>query len=167
MRGAKPVTEKQTVRNVQQISPTKLPDAMSAYRGASRRSERLHLGASLPLLRWMNERLFAALSLLRHLIARRIQEKALGKLATQVERELDRLGRKMSSEATSSRGQGPVLPGTRFVREWNGKTIAVTAIEGGFEWNSETYRSLSEIARAVTGAHWSGPRFFGLTSNRA
>lgn len=111
--------------------------------------------------------LHASPSLLRHLIARRIQEKAFGKLASQVERELDRLGGKISSEAPSSRRQGLVLPGTRFIREWNGKTIAVIAIEGGFEWNSETYRSLSEIARAVTGAHWSGPRFFGLTSNRA
>jgi hypothetical protein len=59
------------------------------------------------------------------------------------------------------------LPGTRFVREWNGKTIAVTATDSGFDWDNDTYRSLSEIARKVTGAHWSGPRFFGLTSKAA
>jgi hypothetical protein len=56
-----------------------------------------------------------------------------------------------------------LTPGTRLIREWNGKTIAVEVREGGFVWADRTYRSLSEIARQVTGAHWSGPRFFGLT----
>lgn len=54
---------------------------------------------------------------------------------------------------------------TRLIREWNGQTIAVEVVEGGFVWNDRTYRSLSEIAREVTGAHWSGPRFFGLRRN--
>jgi len=49
--------------------------------------------------------------------------------------------------------------GTRLIREWNGKTIAVEVVDGGFLWNDRTWRSLSEIAREVTGAHWSGPRF--------
>ena len=103
-------------------------------------------------------------SLLRHLIAQRRQEKALGKLPAQVERELHRRSGKSGVNVPSPHRRGPILPGTRFIREWNGKTIAVTATEGGFEWDSETYRSLSEIARSVTGAHWSGPRFFGLTA---
>lgn len=107
----------------------------------------------------------ASPSLMRHLIAQRLQEKAHGKLPVQIERELDRHGENGGSNQPHTYRRGPILPGTRFVREWNGKTIAVTATEGGFEWDSETYRSLSEIARAVTGAHWSGPRFFGLTAN--
>ena len=53
-------------------------------------------------------------------------------------------------------------PGTRLIREWNGKTIAVEVHEAGFLWEGQTYRSLSVIAREVTGAHWSGPRFFGI-----
>lgn len=109
----------------------------------------------------------ASPSLLRHLIAQRLQEKAFGKLSSQDERELDWLGGKFGEKAPSSPRHGPILPGTRFIREWNGRTIAVTATKAGFEWDSETYRSLSEIARAVTGAHWSGPRFFGLTAKRA
>jgi hypothetical protein len=75
-------------------------------------------------------------------------------------------GKGGTSAPTPSR-LGPILPGTRFVREWNGKTIAVTATEGGFEWDNDTYGSLSEIARKVTGAHWSGPRFFGLAAKVA
>ena len=55
-----------------------------------------------------------------------------------------------------------IKPGTRLVREWNGRTHHVEMVEGGFIWNGQTHRSLSMIARQITGAHWSGPRFFGL-----
>jgi len=105
--------------------------------------------------------------LLRRSIAYRLQEKALGKLPSHIERELDRLNGNIGASALTASSRGPILHGTRFVREWNGKTIAVTATEHGFEWDNDTYRSLSEIARKVTGAHWSGPRFFGLTAKAA
>ena len=105
----------------------------------------------------------ASPSLLRHLIAQQLQEKTLGKLPAYIERELDRLGGNSNATVPTLPRRGPILPGTRFVREWNSNTIAVTATESGFEWDSDIYRSLSEIARKVTGAHWSGPRFFGLT----
>ncbi|MFN5643041.1 MAG: DUF2924 domain-containing protein [Sphingomonadales bacterium] len=52
--------------------------------------------------------------------------------------------------------------GTRLVREWNGRTISVDVVGDGFVWNDVRYRSLSEIARTVTGTRWSGPRFFGI-----
>ena len=109
----------------------------------------------------------ASPSLLRHLIAHQLQEKALGKLPTCIERELDKFGGSNDATAQTTSRRSPILPGTRFVREWNGTTIAVTATEDGFEWESETYRSLSEIARKVTGTHWSGPRFFGLSAKAA
>ncbi len=53
-------------------------------------------------------------------------------------------------------------PGTRLVREWHGRTHHVNVIDTGFIWNNKEYASLSAIARAITGARWSGPRFFGL-----
>jgi len=53
-------------------------------------------------------------------------------------------------------------PGGRLLREWNGVTHVVDVTDGGFVWKGETWRSLSAIAREITGAHWSGPRFFGL-----
>lgn len=111
-------------------------------------------------------------SLTRHLIAYRLQERLHGKLPVQVERQLERLTdvRRVGDQGTNALGsagstetRAPILLGTRFLREWNGKTIAVTKVEGGFDWEGGVYRSLSEIARKVTGAHWSGPRFFGLT----
>jgi hypothetical protein len=53
-------------------------------------------------------------------------------------------------------------PGTRLVREWNGVSHMVEVVDGGFVWNGERHSSLSAVARAITGARWSGPRFFGL-----
>jgi hypothetical protein len=57
----------------------------------------------------------------------------------------------------------PLKPGGRLIREWNGVTHVVDVIDRGFVWNGQRYASLSPIARAITGARWSGPRFFGLT----
>ncbi len=53
-------------------------------------------------------------------------------------------------------------PGGRLIREWNGVTHVVDVVENGFLWKGQRYTSLSPIARAITGARWSGPRFFGL-----
>jgi len=54
-------------------------------------------------------------------------------------------------------------PGARLLREWNGVTHVVDVTEQGYRWREQTWRSLSAIAREITGAHWSGPRFFGLS----
>jgi Protein of unknown function (DUF2924) len=56
--------------------------------------------------------------------------------------------------------------GNRLVREWNGTTHTVLVLASGFEWQGRQYRSLSQIAETITGAHWSGPRFFGLTNRK-
>ena len=53
-------------------------------------------------------------------------------------------------------------PGTHLVRDWNGRAYQVEVLEDGFRLDDKRYRSLSAIARKITGAHWSGPRFFGL-----
>lgn len=56
--------------------------------------------------------------------------------------------------------------GTRLVRTWQGETHAVDVAEGAFFWRGERYRSLSSVARAITGKHWNGPLFFGLRDRR-
>jgi len=58
--------------------------------------------------------------------------------------------------------QSSLRPGTHLVREWNGRTYQVEVLDEGFRMDGRRYRSLSAIARKITGAHWSGPRFFGL-----
>jgi hypothetical protein len=90
--------------------------------------------------------------LLRRGIAYRLQERAYGKLPAKVARVL----------ASGGRAAPEVSAGTRLVREWNGRTIDVIATESGMLWEGRTYRSLSAIAREVTGTPWSGPRFFGI-----
>jgi len=103
-------------------------------------------------------------SILRPLLAQRLQERKHGGLPLIIRRQLDRL-------ASNGRGAAParprieLTPGIRLIREWNGQTISVDVMEDGFAYADRTWRSLSEIARQVTGAHWSGPRFFGLTSH--
>ena len=61
----------------------------------------------------------------------------------------------------------PPDPGARLVRDWNGVTHTIDVTNDGFEWRGENYGSLSEIAREITGARWSGPRFFGLNGRVA
>ena len=85
-------------------------------------------------------------------IAYRLQERAYGKLCPKVARVI----------ASGGRAAPEVAAGTRLVREWNGRTIDVIATETGMLWEGRTYRSLSAIAREVTGTPWSGPRFFGI-----
>ncbi|WP_420410059.1 DUF2924 domain-containing protein [Hoeflea sp.] len=58
--------------------------------------------------------------------------------------------------------QSSLRPGTHLVREWNGRTYQIEVLEDGFQMDGKRYRSLSAIARKITGAHWSGPRFFRL-----
>lgn len=102
--------------------------------------------------------------LLRRLLAHRMQEKRFGTLPVMVARELERAAGN-NLQAAAPRLHPKLTPGTRLIREWNGRTIAVEVRDDGFAWEDRTYRSLSEIAREVTGAHWSGPRFFGLRRN--
>ncbi len=71
------------------------------------------------------------------------------------------------SPTTSAPTPITLREGNRLVREWNGTTHTVLVLATGFEWQRRQYRSLSQIAEAITGAHWSGPRFFGLTKRKA
>ena len=93
-------------------------------------------------------------ALLRRGIAYRLQEKAFGKMPSGVAKAIARGGK----------GGDEIAPGTRLVREWNGRTIDVLATEEGMLWDGRIWRSLSAIAREVTGTAWSGPRFFGVGS---
>lgn len=103
-------------------------------------------------------------ALLRQLVAQRLQERRHGALPVLVARELKRLATE-GPGAEPARRRVELTPGTRLVREWNGQTVTVEVLDKGFTYADRAWRSLSEIARHVTGAHWSGPRFFGLTDN--
>ena len=69
------------------------------------------------------------------------------------------------SVRSRQRGVSTLKPGLRLIREWNGTVHRVDVVEGGFSWNGRTWKSLSAVAGAITGARWSGPRFFGLRAS--
>lgn len=96
-------------------------------------------------------------------IAWKLQEKAIGGLKKAIASELRELAEALATTGDIRRAKAPRLkPGARLVREWGGITHEVTVTEGGFLWNGKAWTSLSAIAGEITGAHWSGPRFFGL-----
>ena len=71
------------------------------------------------------------------------------------------------SQRATQRKYPRYKPGTRLIREWQGVTYEVTIEEKGYTWNGMHYRSLSQIAREITGTRWSGPRFFGLNGKQS
>jgi Protein of unknown function (DUF2924) len=96
-------------------------------------------------------------------IGYRFQELEHGGLGKATRRKLQTLAKTL--RATGRVGPTPSLslkPGARLVREWHGRTHTVTVSEDGFEYSGTSYPSLTKIAKKITGAHWSGPRFFGL-----
>jgi Protein of unknown function (DUF2924) len=93
----------------------------------------------------------------------RLQEIAHGGLGKATRRKLQTMAKALRT--TGRVGPTPNLslkPGARLVREWRGRTHTVTVTEDGFEYAGTSYLSLTKIAKKITGAHWSGPRFFGL-----
>jgi hypothetical protein len=96
-------------------------------------------------------------------IAYRRQEMKHGGLGKATLRKLQTLAKTLRT--TGQVGPSPSLalkPGVRLVRKWHGRTHTVTVTENGFEYGGKNYTSLSQIAKKITGTHWSGPRFFGL-----
>ena len=96
-------------------------------------------------------------------VAWKIQEQAYGGLGAGTKRRLAEMVKTMERDGDVTRNRVARLkPGAKLVREWRGKAHTVIVVEDGFEWKGRHWRSLSAIAREITGVHWSGPRFFGL-----
>lgn len=102
-------------------------------------------------------------------LAYRIQENAHGGLKPSTLSELRRIaqGLEKPGGSTESKSRMKMKSGTRLIRQWRGETHEIGATESGFEYRGTTYRSLSEIARKITGTRWSGPAFFKLNSAKA
>jgi hypothetical protein len=93
-------------------------------------------------------------------ISSEMQAKHYGGLRPVVARRLNKIAGGVTEVAPKTLA---LNPGARLVREWNGATHTVDVTDDGFEWRGKVYGSLSAIAREITGAVWSGPRFFGLS----
>lgn len=98
--------------------------------------------------------------LLERSCAYQLQARQFGGLKPATRKALLAIARGTPVERQTPRQE--LRQGARLVREWHGVTHQVEVTEAGFTWNSRTFASLTAVARAITGAHWSGPRFFGL-----
>jgi len=105
--------------------------------------------------------------LLLRAVAYRMQEVVLGGLRPQRQRQLRQFAQHLNdSQEGRVRPRPELKPGTRLVREWQGRTYEVLVLDDGLSWQGTSYRSLSALARKITGTAWSGPLFFGLKPNR-
>jgi hypothetical protein len=98
-------------------------------------------------------------------IAHLLQERAQGGLPPAIRRELDQLMRSGPRDG-NAQSTTRIKAGTRLGRDWGGRTHHVLIVDEGFLYNNQRYASLTAIAREITGARWSGPRFFGLKQKR-
>jgi hypothetical protein len=98
--------------------------------------------------------------LLERACAYKLQTEALGGLKPSVRRAL--LNKATGAPTKSPIANRSLRPGMRLVREWHGVVHQVDVVGGHIVWRGQRYRSLSAVARAITGTGWSGPRFFGL-----
>jgi DUF2924 family protein len=106
--------------------------------------------------------------LLIRAVAYRMQEVALGSLRPEPQRQLRQIAQELKSGGQATRRLRPQLkPGTRLLREWQGRTYEVLVLDDGFSWQGAHHRSLSAVARKITGTAWSGPLFFGLKQTRS
>ena len=101
--------------------------------------------------------------LLIRALVHQVQEKSYGGTGRALRRRLQTLTGEREKRGAPFNPAVVLKTGTTLVRQWRGHTHAVFVRDNGFEYEGERYRSLSVIAKRITGAHWSGPRFFGLT----
>jgi Protein of unknown function (DUF2924) len=128
-----------------------------------RRQWRGHLGGEAPahLPRW----------LLIRVVAYRLQADAFGDVGKSIRRILrsgkdDGVGAPFDRREPQTRDGVDLKAGALLVREWKGQLERVMILEGGFAWNGQTFGSLSQIAKAMTGTNWNGHRFFGLRQRK-
>ena len=108
--------------------------------------------------------------LLVPILAYKLQEQEYGALRPEIRRQLEKIAGRYRQDPNAKvepiREPKRIKPGTRLLRQWNGKTHQVLVVEDGFEHEGQRYKSLSMIARKITGTRWSGPLFFGLKDRR-
>ena len=105
--------------------------------------------------------------LLIRAVAYRMQEVALGGLRPEPQRQMRQIAVELKQTGEAKRFRPQLKPGTRLMREWQGRTYEVVVLDDGFSWQGTRCNSLSAIARKITGTAWSGPLFFGLKQARS
>jgi hypothetical protein len=106
--------------------------------------------------------------LLRRGIAWKLQSRVYGDLPSHIKRELERAADRLRRGEELCISSRPSLkPGTRLVRSWQGRVYRVQVLDDGYEYDGRRFSSLTQVATAITGTHWSGPSFFGLKKRKS
>ena len=106
--------------------------------------------------------------LLRRGIAWKLQSRVHGYLPNHIKRELERAAKCLRrGEELASSSRPSLKAGTRLVRQWQGRVHQVLVLDDGYEYDAKRFNSLTQIATAITGTHWSGPTFFGLKKRKS
>ena len=110
----------------------------------------------------------ASKTLMKLAVAYRMQERVYGGLSAAARRELKEIALQSNTWPHRKKASGQTLtPGTQLVREFKGELHEVTVLDDGFAYRGRQFTSLSKVANVITGAHWSGPAFFGLNNKPA
>jgi hypothetical protein len=144
-------------------SPEAIPLRLASLKSASiaelKQQWRAHYGFNPPLR--------ISRELLTRAVAYRIQEQVYGGLKPSTRKLLLRVANDSRSERPLKFEPAAAAPaGTVLMREWHGVIHEVRVLDRGVLYNRKRYRSLTEVAQMITGAHWNGPQFFGLRSKR-
>ena len=150
-------------QDIRELRELTLPALVARYRGLFGREPRVRHSKE-----WLWKR-----------IAWRLQEQAYGGLSQAAKRRLEELiaeihvplaeDRRTVSGKLQQAARSPTTNlkvGTTLVREWRGRQVEVRVLENGFEYERVVYKSLSAVAKAITGSHWNGKLFFGLTGRK-
>ncbi len=106
--------------------------------------------------------------LLRRGIAWKLQSRVYGDLPSHAKRELERAAERLRrGEELLSSSRPSLKPGTRLVRSWQGNVHRILVLDDGYEYDGRRFSSLTQVATAITGTHWSGTNFFGLKKRKA
>jgi hypothetical protein len=149
---------KSIAKQIDELRAMKLPDLVKRYRKLFNKDPRVKNKV------WLWKR-----------CAWRLQEMKFGGLSGTAQRRLDELiaeidlpiKRKETGKTRRPRAPGDLSAGTSLTRTWHGSEYHVKVLEEGFEYDGVVYRSLSAVARAITGSHWNGKLFFHLTRRKA
>jgi len=101
------------------------------------------------------------------ILAYRMQEREFGGLSHAARKRLKELAESLEKEKPPNGVTSNLVTGTRLIRAWHGQVHEVLSTDRGYEYRGKNYRSLSEIAREITGTRWSGPAFFGTREKNA
>lgn len=104
---------------------------------------------------------YLSVGFMERALAHEAQCQRHGRLPAKTRKALQRIA---AGETVAQASRGKLRPGVLLVREWNGRTYRVEVLSDGYRMDGRTWASLSALAKHITGTSWSGPRFFGLTS---